>query len=124
MRERGRQDVGFPFRVDHRGRSAGADLDRHVRDLIEQLLFTSPGERVNRPGFGTDLRHAVFASNSSELAAALQHVIQGALQRWLSEHVIVQGVEVEAEENRLQIEVRYQLKRNRELRHTRFEREL
>lgn len=115
---------GFPFRVDDRGRTSAADLDRHLRDLIEQLLFTGQGERVNRPTFGTELRHAVFAPNSNELATALEHMIQGALQRWLSEHIVVQGVELSAEDAVLRIDVRYQLKRNGELRAARFEREI
>lgn len=118
------QGFAFPLRVDHRGRSASVDIDQHVRDLVEQLLFTSPGERVNRPTFGTDLRHAVFAPSSTELAAALQHMIQAALQRWLSDHLIVVGVEISADDSRVYVDLRYQVKRNRELRQARFEREL
>jgi uncharacterized protein len=117
-------NIGFPFRVDHRGRAATADFDRHVRDLVEQLLFTSPGERVNRPTFGTDLRHAVFAPNSDELAAALEHMIQGALQQWLGEYVLVQRVEVRASDSMLTVDVAYLVKRNRETRQARFERGL
>jgi phage baseplate assembly protein W len=117
-------NIGFPFRIDHRGRTASADPERYVRDLLEQLLFTSPGERVNRPTFGSDLRQAVFTPASPELGAALQHLVQGALQRYLSEHVIVQAVEVSAEDNRLTVEVRYLMHRNREPAVARFEREL
>lgn len=125
MRRRGvAVDVGFPFRVDHRGRTATAELDRHVRDLVEQLLFTSPGERLNRPEFGTHLRQAVFAPSSDELASALEHMIQGALQQWLSEHLVVQNVGVEAKESKLVVDVAYEVKRNRELRQARFERDL
>lgn len=119
-----RTDWGSPFRVDHRGRTATADLDRHVRDLVEQLLFTSPGERVNRPDLGTELRQAVFAPNSDELAAALEHMIQGALQQWLSEHLTVQRVQLTASESTLTIDVSYLVKRNHELRQARFEQEL
>ena len=116
--------LGFPLRVDHRGRTSTAGLDLHVRDLIEQLLFTAPGERLNRPEMGTHLRQALFAPNSDELAAALEHMIQGALQRWLSEHVIVRRVSVSAEEGTLTVDVAYEVKRNRELREARFERSL
>ena len=63
-------NIDFPFHFDDRGRTATTTLDDHVRDLIEQLLFTSPGERVNRPDFGAGLLQLVFAPNSAELAAA------------------------------------------------------
>ena len=31
------------------------DPDRHLRDKLLAILFTSPGERVNRPTFGSGL---------------------------------------------------------------------
>lgn len=118
-----RHPFSFPLRIDHRGRTADADLDRHVRDLVEQLLFTAPGERVNRPGFGTDLRHAVFAPSSNELAAALEHTVRGALQQWLGEHLVVLAVDIEARDSTLGVEVSYQLERQGEPRRMRFQRE-
>lgn len=125
MRARDRLHAfAFPLRVDHRGRSAESDLDAHVRGMVEQLLFTAPGERVNRPSFGTDLRHAVFSPNSDELATALEHVVRGSLQRWLGEELIALEVSITAEEAILRVEVRYQLKRQAELRVARFERAL
>ncbi len=124
MSEQRVYDFGFPFRVDHRGRTATADLDGHVRGLVEQLLFTGPGERVNRPDFGTDLRQVVFAPNSKELAAALEHMISAALQRWLSDHLIIRSVEISTDEATLSVDVSYQIKRNRELRVAHFEREV
>ena len=57
----------FPFQPDHRGRSAEADDATHLRDMIEQVLFTVPGERVNRPDFGCGLLQLVFAPNSDTL---------------------------------------------------------
>ena len=79
---------------------------------------------MNRPTFGSPLRQAVFTPASAELGAALQHLVQGALQRFLSEQITVQAVEVSAEDNRLMVEVRYLLQRNREPAVVRFEREL
>ena len=67
--------------------------DDHIRDLIEQVLFTAPGERVNRPNFGSGLLQLVFAPNSDELAAATQFLVQGALQQWLGDLIQVEGVE-------------------------------
>ena len=60
----------FPFQFDMRGRTATTDDATHIRDMIEQLLFTAPGERVNNPDLGSGLLQMVFAPNSTELAAA------------------------------------------------------
>lgn len=114
-------NVAFPFRVDHRGRTAAADADAYVRGLIEQLLFTAPGERVHRPDLGTGLRELVFAPNSEELASATQLLVQGALQQWLGELIQVDAVVVESEEATLRVTVRYLVRRTLERREARFE---
>ena len=75
--------VDFPYRIDGRGRTATTSEDDHLRDLIEQVLFTAPGERVNRPTFGSGLLRLVFAPNGDALAAATQMTVQGNLQQWL-----------------------------------------
>lgn len=99
--------IDYPYRIDARGRTAAAGRDDHLRDLIEQLLFTHPGERVNRPDFGSGLLQLVFAPASTELAASLQFTVQAALQRWLGDRIAVDGVEVSAEESTLRVVVRY-----------------
>jgi phage baseplate assembly protein W len=103
-------DVDFPFRVDGRGRSAAADDDEHVRDLIEQVLFTAPGERVNRPTFGSGLLQLVFAPNSDELATATQFLVQGALQQWLGEIIDIADVDVVSRDATLEVTVKYRRK--------------
>ena len=75
-----------PFGLDSRGRTASADEDRHVRDLIEQVLFTTPGERVRRADFGCGLNTLLFGPNGPEIVAATRHTVQGALQRLLSQY--------------------------------------
>ena len=62
--------------------------------MIEQILFTSPGERVNRPTFGSGTAQLVFAPNSDVLAAAQQQAVQAGLQQWLSDLIRVQSVTV------------------------------
>ncbi|NPD27105.1 GPW/gp25 family protein [Corallococcus exiguus] len=99
--------IAFPYRLDGRGRTADANLDTHVRHLIEQVLFAAPGERVNRPTFGTGLGQLVFAPNSSELATATQFLVQGALQQWLGDVIQVEAVETLSEDSTLQVTVRY-----------------
>ena len=99
--------LDFPYHLDARGRSALTDPDDHVRDLIYQVLFTSPGERVNRPEFGCGLKQLVFMPNSDALATATQHLIQGSLQRWLEEVISVERVTVQAIDSRLEVTVVY-----------------
>jgi uncharacterized protein len=91
-------NVDFPFRFDGRGRTAATDDAEHIRDLIYQVLFTSPGERVMRPTFGSGLLQLVFALNSDVLAATTQMLVQGALQQWLGDLIVVEAVSVEAED--------------------------
>ena len=97
----------FPFHVDGRGRSAETEEDDHIRDMIMQVLFTDPGERVNRPDFGCGLKQLVFMPNSDALATATQFLIQGSLQRWLEAVIQVEAVEVEAVDSELRVSLVY-----------------
>ncbi|AWI74323.1 MAG: hypothetical protein C0607_00860 [Azoarcus sp.] len=112
----------FPFQPDHRGRSAEADEDTHLRDMIEQVLFTIPGERVNRPDFGCGLLQLVFAPNSDTLAAALQMTVHSALQQWLGERIVVEAVTVEHDDALLAVEVQYVSRSGQDRRLARFSR--
>src|SRR6188508_3194705 len=107
-------NIDFPIQLDSRGGVATTGDDDHVRDLIEQVLFTSPGERVNRPDFGSGLLQLVFAPNSPELAAALQYTMQAALQRWLSDVIEVQALDVSSEQSTLRVVVQYVVRRSSE----------
>ena len=77
--------IDFPYQIDSRGRTAETDYADYIRDLIEQVLFTMPGERVNRPDFGCGLAQLVFTPNSEALANTTQALTQAALQQWLGE---------------------------------------
>lgn len=100
-------NIAFPLHFDSHGRTAAADDDTHVRDMIEQLLFTNPGERVNRPDFGSGLLQLVFSPNSPEMAAALQFSMRGALQRWLGDVIELQDLQVTSRDSTLTIAVQY-----------------
>jgi phage baseplate assembly protein W len=106
--------VDYPFHFDGRGRTADTTGDDHIRDLIEQVLLTSPGERVNRPTFGSGLLQLVFAPNSDALAAATQLSVQGSLQQWLGDLIVVESVDVQNQESALQITVSYIIRRTQE----------
>lgn len=112
--------LDVPYRLDGRGRTAETGTTDHVRDLIRQVLFTNPGERVNWPDFGCGLRQLVFMPNSDALAAATQFLVQGALTRWLDTVIIVHGVDVQALDNRLTVTVVYADRRTGEEREARF----
>jgi len=99
--------LNFPYFIDGRGRTAETGRDRHVRQMIEQVLFTNPGERVNRPDFGCGLRRLVFMPNAQPLAAATQVLVKSALQQWLQNEILVEKVDVTAVENTLTITVAY-----------------
>lgn len=99
--------LDFPFHLDGRGRTAQTGGDDHVRDLIYQVLFTDPGERVNRPDFGCGIRSLLFLPNSDALAAATQTLVKGALQKWLEREIRVEKVAIEAVDSQLRVEVVY-----------------
>jgi phage baseplate assembly protein W len=110
----------FPYHVDGRGRTAETAEDDHIRDLIHQVLFTNPGERVNRPDFGCGISQLVFMPSSDALAAATQFLVQGALTRWLDNVIAVQRVEVVAKDNTLTVGVVFTKRSTGEERDERF----
>lgn len=100
-------NVKYPYSFDGTGHTARTDLPGHVSDMIDQILLTAPGERLNRPTFGCGVAQLVFAPNSDALAATQQQVIQASLQQWLSDMIRVNAVDVEAQESTLLITVTY-----------------
>jgi phage baseplate assembly protein W len=116
-------NIDYPFHFDYRGRTAETTDEDHVRDMIEQVLFTMPGERVNRPTFGCGLMQLVFAPNSTELAAATQYLVQGSLQQWLGDLIVVGKVEVEAREAEMHVLIQYTVRRTGETKTAEFARQ-
>lgn len=100
-------NIAFPLAFDGTGRTALADRDAHIRQMIEQLLFTEPGERVMRPTFGCALLQLVFAPNSSTAAAAVQATVQASLQQWLGDVIRVDSLEVDSVDATLTVNVAY-----------------
>lgn len=100
-------NIAFPWQFDAHGRTASTDDATHIRDMIEQLLFTAPGERVNQPNLGSGLLQMVFAPNSPELAAALQFTVQAALQLYLGDLIDLQQLTVTAQDATLSVSIAY-----------------
>jgi phage baseplate assembly protein W len=99
---------GFPFGVTPDGGiEPERDENAHMRGKIIQVLFTAPGERVNQPEFGCGLFNHVFDPNDTILAAALEFTVGQALTRWLGEEIAVSGVEVQARDEVLTVEIAY-----------------
>lgn len=99
--------IAFPYHLNETGETALAGSDEHIRQMLEQLLFTRPGERVCRPDFGCGLFDLVFGPNSPELAAALRVTIGAAVQRWLGDVIELTGLDVRSEDSTLAVDVHY-----------------
>ena len=115
-------NIDFPFYFDHRGQTARTDNNDHIRDMIEQFLFSNAGERVNRPDFGSGLLQLVFATNSPELAAALQFTVQAGLQQWLGDLIEVQELNVTNVDAILRVDLVYKVRRTEAITSTSFTR--
>jgi uncharacterized protein len=115
-----RKFFDFPYHIDGRGRTGETSHDDHVRDLIRQVLFTNPGERVNRPGFGCGIGQLVFMPNSDTLAVATPFLIQGALTRWLDSVIVVHDVDVVAQDSALTVTIVFSDRHTGEAHEARF----
>jgi Bacteriophage baseplate protein W len=100
-------NIAYPYQHDMRGRTANTSDEQHLRNLIEQVLFTSPSERVMRPNFGSGVNALVFSPAGDTLATAVQSQVQGALEQWLGDRIRVVAVEAESDNGTLRVEVRY-----------------
>ena len=114
-------NIDYPFHFDVHGRTAATTDADHVRDMIELLLLTAPGERVNRPDFGSGLMQQVFAPNSPEIAAALEFSTRAGIQRWLGDVIDVQKLAFTAVDSTLSAELVYVIKDSGERRSEVFE---
>jgi phage baseplate assembly protein W len=115
--------IRFPFAIDIGMGTLAEEKDyaAYVEELIEQVLLTSPGERVNRPDFGCGLRQMVFAPNSDITASLTQVSVLQALDTWLGNLIVVNDVNVQAEEEKLEVQVTYTLKASGESRYLNVE---
>ncbi len=115
-------NIDYPFHFDHNGRTAATSEEDHIRDMIEQFLFTQPGERVNRPDFGSGVMQLVFAPNSPELAATLQFTMNAGLMDCLGDLIEIQSLEVTSEESTLRVSLTYVIRRTKDTRTEEFTR--
>jgi len=116
--------IDYPYHIARYGRTAQTGTDDHIRDMIEQVLFTNPGERLNRPTFGCGLLQMVFGPNSPELATATKFLVQSSLQQWLGEVIQVETIEVESQDSTLRVIVNYTVHRTQEKQQAHFQRQV
>ena len=102
----------FPFKIDENGRSSVIEEEQHIKNLIEQTLFTFPGERVNRPNFGSGLNQIIFEPNNDILATTIDTLIHSSLNLWLDHLIIVESVNVENKDSTLEVTVKYMIRKN------------
>ena len=101
--------IRFPFAIDDRlGRLAQEnDYEQYIQQLIRQVLFTSQGERINRPDFGAGVKRLVFTPHSPATASLAQTLIFQALTTWLGTLIRTDDVKAEADNERLNITIVY-----------------
>ena len=116
-------NLRYPYQFDGSGRTAEAGEEAFIRGLIEQVLFTSPGERVMRPEFGSGVMQLVFAPNSAELSATTRFMVQAALQQYLGNLISLESVETESLDATLRVTVRYTIRRTGTVQVAEFARE-
>ena len=117
-------NIAFPFSVTNAGRTMTCDRPAYIAQLIELTLFTAPGERVNRPDFGSGVQDLVFSAAGSHAATATTALVEGALQHALRDLVELRSFELSFQESKLQIDVTF-IDRQTALQHTlKLERQL
>jgi uncharacterized protein len=117
-------EIDYPYHIARNGRTAQTDTNDHIRDMIEQVLFTQPGERVNRPTFGCGLLQMVFGPNSPEIATATQFIVQSSLQQWLGNVIQVNEVDVQSQDSTLTVKVVYTVRTTQQKQQAQFQRQV
>ena len=88
--------MAYPFRLTRTGPATSTRME-HIREQVEQVLFTSPGERVFRPEFGFGARQHVFEPNAPQLHELVQTRLFGSLAEALAGEVEQRTLRVEVE---------------------------
>lgn len=100
-------NVRYPYGFDPTGQTAQCDDTDHIDQMLAQLLFTNPGERVMQPNFGSGVAQLVFAPNSPQLAATVEYTMQGAIQQYLGDVIALQSLTVTPDDSMLTIDISY-----------------
>jgi uncharacterized protein len=113
--------INYPMQIVH-GTVATARRIDHIRQMIEQVLFTMPGERVMYPEFGTGLSRVLFETTGTEIVTATQALVASDLHRWLGDLISIQSVTIVVRESRMEVTVAFEMLETREMRREVFAR--
>lgn len=109
--------LALPFGPAPTGRAASVEDggDQHVRQMLEQVVLTIPGERVMRPGFGSPVTQMLFAPADAAIAHALQASLTAAIGLYLGDLLDLTDLAVTFDDPSaaLEIEITYQVRRSR-----------
>jgi phage baseplate assembly protein W len=106
--------IEYPLTIRREGQIAAADEDAHILQMIKQVLFTNPGERVNRPDFGCGLYGMLFEAMSNEMISVTQALVRGNLVKWLGDLIQIEQLTVEAQDSTLSVGITYVVLRSRQ----------
>jgi len=104
------QGLKFPLAISQRGVAAASPRTQQIREQLEQLLFTLPGERVTRPEFGCGVQRLVFTGAGEESAAAAEYIISTAIRTYLDDVMQLDALRVSVHESTLYIDILYTLR--------------
>ena len=104
------RNLTFPFHVGPLGQPRTSGRGANIRQQLEQVLFTIPGERVGRPDFGAGIQRFVFEKLSAELLAATEYQLTSTLRDHMQDVIVVEGVRLTAEDSTLFVDILYSLR--------------
>lgn len=105
--------LGVHFRFGSNGYPEPSEDVRLLADSMETILKTYPGERVHRPTFGSYLKRLLFANMTQANVARAKTEARQAIETW-EPRVVVQDIEVETVDSRVQLTVYWQPRRSRQ----------
>ncbi|MCG8420091.1 MAG: GPW/gp25 family protein [Proteobacteria bacterium] len=97
----------FPPIVGPDAGLATLDTVNSVRAMLEQILFTEPGERVNRPTFGVGVLGALFEPNSPFLQTRIRIALEENVYDHLGLRVSVDDIGVEQDQAEIHIRIAF-----------------
>ena len=102
--------MSFPLRIGEQGNEVSS-RQQHVREQIEQILYTNPAERWYRPDFGIGARALVFEPNQQTLWELVKNRLLATLAEALKGEVMAESlvVDVQGENEQLKIFISYQM---------------
>jgi len=107
--------VGFPLLSvpDAQGELGFPTMEQSVRQSIEIILRTRPGEQLMHPDFGAGLEDFVGQPNTTSTRRRIQEVVIAALAQWEPrlEPLRVDVEEIVDRPTQVRVEITYRLRR-------------